>query len=85
MDMSTFGWPNSVPVKRVGSKLYVEAYICETMWRHIYVKHLVLTVILMQKGAYKQLEDFLKQFGLKKVIFTWIRTPGVLFQLKHIF
>ena len=51
MDTSTFGWPNSVPVKRVGSKLYVEAYICETMWRHIYVKHLVLTVILMQNSA----------------------------------
>ena len=51
MDTSTFGWPNSVPVKRVGSKLYVDAYICETMWRHIYVKHLVLTVILMQNRA----------------------------------
>ena len=31
MDTSTFGWPNSVPVKRVGSKLSVEAYICETL------------------------------------------------------
>lgn len=45
MDTSAFGWPISAPIKRVGSKLYVEARETLTV---------VLTVILMQNSAKKE-------------------------------
>ena len=42
MDTSAFGWPISAPIKRVGSKLYVEA------------RETLLTVILIQNSAKKE-------------------------------
>ena len=59
MDTSAFGWPISAPIKRVGSKLYVEARETLSPYGYFYAKQ-------CKKGAYKQLEDFLKQFGLKE-------------------
>ena len=59
MDTSAFGWPISAPIKRVGSKLYVEARETLSPYGYFNAKQ-------CKKGAYKQLEDFLKQFGLKE-------------------
>ena len=54
MDTSAFGWPISAPIKRVGSKLYVEARETLSPYGYFNSKQ-------CKKGAYKQLEDFLKQ------------------------
>ena len=59
MDTSAFGWPVSAPIKRVGSKLYVEARETLSPYGYFNAKQ-------CKKGAYKQLEAFLKQFGLKE-------------------
>lgn len=57
MNTTDFGWPMSSPVKTVGSKLFLEArkglspsgYFSERQCK---------------KGAYKQIEEMLKQYGL---------------------
>lgn len=59
MDMSAFGWPISALVKRVGSKLYVVAHETLSPYGYFNAKQ-------CKKGGYKQLQDFLKQFGLKE-------------------
>ena len=59
MDTTAFGWPISTPIQRVGSKLYVEARETLSPYGYFNAKQ-------CKKGAYKQLEDFLKQFGLKE-------------------
>lgn len=59
MDTADYGWPISAPIKRVDTKIYVEARKGLTPYGYFNEKQ-------CKKGAYKQIEELLKQYGLKE-------------------
>ena len=57
MDTTDFGWPMSSPVKTVGSKIYLEARKGLSPFGYFSERQ-------CKKGAFKQIEVMLKQYGL---------------------
>ena len=57
MNTIDFGWPMSSPVKTVGSKIFLEARKGLSPFGYFNEKQ-------CKKGAYKQIEEILKQYGL---------------------
>jgi len=58
MDTRHYGWPIAVPVKFVGSKVFIEARKGLTPYGYFNEKQ-------CKRGAFKQLEEFLKHYGLQ--------------------
>ena len=57
MDTTDFGWPMSSPVKTVGSKIFLEARKGLSPFGYFSERQ-------CKKGAFKQIEEMLKQYGL---------------------
>ena len=57
MNTTDFGWPMSSPVKTVGSKIFLDARKGLSPFGYFNEKQ-------CKKGAYKQIEEMLKQYGL---------------------
>lgn len=57
MDTTDFGWPMSPPVKTVGSKIFLEARKGLSPFGYFNERQ-------CKKGAYRQIEEMLKQYGL---------------------
>lgn len=58
MNTTDFGWPISAPVKTVGSKIFLEARKGLSPFGFLNERQ-------CKKGAYKQIWELLKQYGLK--------------------
>ena len=58
MDTKQYGWPISAPVKIVGSKVFIDARIGLTPYGYFNEKQ-------CKRGVFKQLEQFLKHYGLQ--------------------
>ena len=58
MDAKQFGWPITAPVKINGSKVFIEARKGLTPYGYFNEKQ-------CKRGVFKQLEQFLKQYGLQ--------------------
>ena len=57
MNTTDFGWPMSSPIKTVGSKIFLDARKGLSPFGYFNEKQ-------CKKGAYKQIEEMLKQYGL---------------------
>ena len=60
MDAQQYGWPISVPVKIIGSKVFIEARRGLTPYPYGYFNEKQC-----KRGVFKQLEQFLKHYGLQ--------------------